>query len=109
MDGKAKHPFHSPACGAFDGTECRLREALGRLDGFRIQSELLGEFARCNFSKGNVSESHLKIHFDHGAASGGEFAQTLADHIDKLLLVRNGLGGLFDVVGFHGKGKWLQR
>ena len=97
---------------ASEKTECQIDDArsyLGCLNGISIQSKLLRELSSCNFSKSNVSESHLKIHFNHGATSGREFTQALADHIDELLLVWNRLGGLVDVVGFHGKEKWLQR
>lgn len=95
---------------AFDNTECQRGDALGRLQSFRIRSKLRGEFSSCNFSQGDVCKSHLKVHLDHGAASGGKLAQTLAYHVNELLLICNDLRGLFDVVGVHGKcEKWLQR
>jgi len=61
------------------------------------------QFSGGDFSKSNVSKSHLEINLDHGTASCRKLTQTLADNIDKLLLVWDHLGGLFDILGFHGK------
>lgn len=65
---------------------------------------LRGELAGSDFRQRDIREPHLTdfvVDFDHWAASSREFTDTLADHVDELLLVADDIGRSVDVLGLH--------
>ena len=56
---------------------------------FLKNKEIGRQLALSDLREGNISQAHGQIGLNQGTATCGKLANTLADHVDELLLIGN--------------------